>query len=160
LAFHGSTRQCVSCYAASKDRDCVGCGRRIRSAALRCKPCRRKAIPDEKRKAQEISWVNARRARKVAAEVAGPVPHEVYAAIRAEGPCVYCGADADTADHITPLARGGHEHEDNLVPCCKSCNSSKGTRLLTEWSPDRVLRAAAGSAKVAIAYDLLVAPGA
>jgi 5-methylcytosine-specific restriction endonuclease McrA len=95
---------------------------------------------------------NARRARKRAAEVAGPVPASVYAAIRAEGPCVYCGAPADTVEHITPLARGGWECPDNLVPACASCNSSKGPKLLTEWMPDRVAYAVRISSKVAAVY--------
>lgn len=48
--------------------------------------------------------------------------------------CGYCLTNkADTADHIIPLARGGTNHEGNLAPCCRSCNSSKGARLLIEW---------------------------
>lgn len=153
--FRGTTRQCLSCYAQSRAHDCVDCGTPIRSLHLRCRPCRRKAVPSEKLKAQEIAWEHARRARKQAAEVAGPVAPEVYEAIRNEGTCVYCGGHANTVDHVQPLDRGGWEHESNLVPACKSCNSSKGASLLTEWFPDRVLRAAAISPKVAAVYERL-----
>ncbi|MFF4403599.1 HNH endonuclease [Streptomyces sp. NPDC001404] len=127
----------------------------MRSIHLRCKPCRRRAIPADQLRMQEIAWTNARRARKAAAEIAGPVPAEVYAEIRESGPCVYCGSSANTVDHITPLARGGWEHEINLVPACRSCNSSKGTRLLSEWDPRRVVRAVAVSYKVAAVYGTL-----
>ena len=102
-------------------------------------------------------WGNARRARKLAAEVAGPVPAEVYATIRASGPCVYCGTEATTVDHVRPLARGGWEHESNLVPACMSCNCSKNVSLLTAWRPDRVAYGVAHSLKVASEYMALLA---
>ena len=47
--------------------------------------------------------------------------------------CVYCGDEGKTLDHVIPLFRGGSDTEDNLVVACKSCNSSKGTKLLDEW---------------------------
>ena len=48
--------------------------------------------------------------------------------------CVYCGADDDlTIDHITPQSRGGGHGIDNLVTACRSCNSSKGSKTITEW---------------------------
>lgn len=43
-------------------------------------------------------------------------------------PCHWCGAPADTADHLTPKAKGGTDHPDNLVPACRSCNSSRRDR--------------------------------
>ena len=57
------------------------------------------------------------------------------------GRCYYCGVQTlpfstFTIDHKRPLARGGDHHIMNLVPACKSCNSSKGARLLIdEWLP-------------------------
>jgi len=48
-------------------------------------------------------------------------------------PCAYCSATPTSVDHVVPLSRGGTHWEGNLVPACKRCNSSKGTRLLTEW---------------------------
>lgn len=48
--------------------------------------------------------------------------------------CIYCREHlADTVDHVIPLVRGGSNYEGNLVPACRSCNSSKQDRLLTEW---------------------------
>lgn len=100
---------------------------------------------------------NARRARKRAAEVTGPVPLEVYEAVLASGSCVYCSQLADTIDHVTPLARGGHEAEYNLVPCCGPCNSRKGAKLLSEWDQGRVAHGLAHSVKVAEQFALQAA---
>lgn len=51
------------------------------------------------------------------------------------GRCVYCGTTPKklTMDHVVPLSRGGHHSPLNIVPACKSCNSSKGAKLLHEW---------------------------
>lgn len=55
--------------------------------------------------------------------------------------CVYCGGEAHHADHLYPKARGGHDHLENLVPACNSCNSSKHNKLLTEWDMNKVRHA-------------------
>jgi 5-methylcytosine-specific restriction endonuclease McrA len=102
--------------------------------------------------AQEKARRKTRRARKKAAAVAGPVSPIVYAEIRAEGECVYCGGPSEMVEHITPLARGGLEHLDNLVPACGPCNLNKGDKLLREWRPDRVAYGVRVSLKVAAAY--------
>lgn len=48
--------------------------------------------------------------------------------------CAYCGTrSGDTVDHVVPLVRGGTNYEGNLAPACRSCNSAKCGRLLTEW---------------------------
>ena len=47
--------------------------------------------------------------------------------------CAYCGADADTLDHVRPLARGGVTARENLVPACSSCNLAKGHADAMEW---------------------------
>jgi 5-methylcytosine-specific restriction endonuclease McrA len=45
--------------------------------------------------------------------------------------CAYCfDVCAPTLDHVVPISRGGDHTADNVVPACKSCNSSKGTRSL------------------------------
>lgn len=54
--------------------------------------------------------------------------------------CQYCRTKLDsktaTVDHVIPLARFKSKKEantwDNLVACCKSCNSKKGGRTPTE----------------------------
>lgn len=51
--------------------------------------------------------------------------------------CLYCGDNIKlTYDHVIPLSRGGDTSISNCVIACKSCNSSKGAKLLfLEWTP-------------------------
>ena len=47
--------------------------------------------------------------------------------------CVYCGREAETWDHLVGLVKDsqlrGYGHQiGNLVPCCKNCNSKKGSK--------------------------------
>lgn len=47
--------------------------------------------------------------------------------------CVYCGEPATEGDHLVPLARGGKHCRENIVPACKKCNCSKGTKSADEY---------------------------
>lgn len=49
--------------------------------------------------------------------------------------CAYCGEymSSPTKDHIKPLNGGGALSRDNVVPCCKSCNSSKKDNEMLTW---------------------------
>lgn len=48
--------------------------------------------------------------------------------------CAYCGSPHRlTFDHVMPLARGGEHTIANIVPACRSCNSSKKDRTPEEW---------------------------
>lgn len=49
------------------------------------------------------------------------------------GLCAYCTARATCLDHVTPISRGGTNAIANLVPACRSCNSSKRDRTLLEF---------------------------
>jgi len=51
----------------------------------------------------------------------------------ADAVCLGCGSHADSVDHITPLSRGGSHGVGNLAPMCRTCNSSKGAKTITEW---------------------------
>lgn len=55
----------------------------------------------------------------------------------ASGLCYYCGQKFAyselTMDHVLPLARGGRSTRDNLVPCCKECNTLKKSMMPIEW---------------------------
>lgn len=47
--------------------------------------------------------------------------------------CVYCESVAETWDHLVGLVKNaelrGYGHQiGNLVPCCRNCNASKGSR--------------------------------
>ena len=51
--------------------------------------------------------------------------------------CTYCGSDDDhmCVDHVTPMAKGGPNTRDNLVPSCRTCNASKHLGgHPTQWS--------------------------
>ncbi|MEN8135746.1 MAG: HNH endonuclease [Thermodesulfobacteriota bacterium] len=53
------------------------------------------------------------------------------------GRCYYCGIQTQpaklTMDHVVPLTRGGISSKNNLVACCKECNTKKKTMLPQEW---------------------------
>ena len=52
--------------------------------------------------------------------------------------CVYCGSKENlTIDHLFPRIKGGTDNVENLVCCCKSCNSSKGKKDLMAWFNER-----------------------
>jgi 5-methylcytosine-specific restriction endonuclease McrA len=44
--------------------------------------------------------------------------------------CQYCGAHADSIDHVTPRSRGGGHTWDNVVAACRPCNVRKRDRFL------------------------------
>ena len=53
--------------------------------------------------------------------------------------CVFCQSDARTIDHLNGLVSKskftGHGHViGNLVPCCESCNQSKGNKPWREFA--------------------------
>ena len=57
------------------------------------------------------------------------------------GCCAYCLKPANTMDHLHPISRGGGEERGNVVPACKSCNSSKRDLTLLEllMRPNRLV---------------------
>ncbi|MGE3619314.1 MAG: HNH endonuclease [Acidimicrobiia bacterium] len=46
--------------------------------------------------------------------------------------CQYCGAVADSIDHVVPRSRGGAHAWENVVAACRPCNVDKRDRLLHE----------------------------
>jgi len=51
--------------------------------------------------------------------------------------CAYCGKSLKnlTQDHFIPLKDGGGYDVNNIIPCCKSCNSSKQSQNFFLWYP-------------------------
>lgn len=111
-----------------------------------CWPC---TSPTVGSRFSGISASKIRRLRRTANGTVAALPDAVYAEVRASGPCVYCNAPSEAADHVWALARGGPDLRENLVPICAPCNRSKKDRLLTEWDDVRVAHAAAIAVEVA-----------
>ena len=49
--------------------------------------------------------------------------------------CAYCSSKSKrlTLDHVVASSQGGMNSSLNLVPACAKCNSSKGSKNLTDW---------------------------
>lgn len=46
--------------------------------------------------------------------------------------CQYCGARAESVDHVVPRSRGGKHSWENVVAACRKCNARKMNRLPSE----------------------------
>ena len=68
------------------------------------------------------------------------------AVVERDGPlCAYCMVPTvveppagkahleRTLDHVVPLSAGGNDELDNVVLCCRSCNSRKGARPVRQY---------------------------
>ena len=89
------------------------------------------------------------RARKHKTTADGHTLPELHAYWKSQGidpkRCTYCDAwyrqwkhdwKTSVGDHVVPITKGGDDVMENLVPCCFSCNASKGNRILyEEWTP-------------------------
>lgn len=74
-------------------------------------------------------------AKQTVKERISPNKHNI--AIRDNFACQYCGANLDededqTLDHVIPVCKGGKDAWDNLVLCCRECNTFKGSKDLSE----------------------------
>ncbi len=91
-----------------------------------------------------------RRARKKGAPINDLTPAQwKYRLEEFNYHCAYCLAplvpEHTTQDHMKPLSRGGSHTLDNIVPACRSCNSSKRDKTLLEffgWMNGRPIRQA------------------
>lgn len=127
---------CQECRRASRKMDCETCGRRIPGRAKRycSKQCANRR-PDRRMVRHATDARTARSLRL--ADAPGLNRHQIGKLLRSwrsqSRVCTYCDRPADTVDHVVPLVRGGTNHEGNLTPCCKQCNSSKAGWLVIEW---------------------------
>ncbi|MGH9169287.1 MAG: HNH endonuclease [Acidimicrobiales bacterium] len=102
------------------------------------------------------------------------VPHQTRVAVtrrsvfvRDGHSCQYCGAQAENIDHVVPRSRGGTHSWENVVACCRRCNTRKEDRLLEETTlrlarqpraPRSRLWLLAASGEVRVEWEPYVAP--
>ncbi|MGX8904241.1 HNH endonuclease [Streptomyces netropsis] len=69
------------------------------------------------------------------------------AALEANGGCcTYCSSGvAEGIDHVIPTSEGGRDDVTNIVPACRSCNSSKRDRTVRQWKRDIHARPSRGA---------------
>ncbi|MFL6165405.1 MAG: HNH endonuclease [Ornithinibacter sp.] len=70
------------------------------------------------------------------AQVAHDLTAAQWAALQlAWGGCAYCGATEQSLqrDCVLPISRGGRYTLGNVVPACRSCNTSKCNDEVTAW---------------------------
>ena len=78
----------------------------------------------------------ARRRKRRMDRVEHDLTDAQWAALRAAwGGCAYCGVTSEPLqrDCVLALSRGGRYTLDNIVPACRSCNTSKCNEEVTTW---------------------------
>lgn len=55
--------------------------------------------------------------------------------------CAYCGENSEelTKDHFVALSNGGEFSINNIIPCCRSCNSIKRNSDFFDWYPRQLI---------------------
>lgn len=86
----------------------------------------------------ELSPEAEKEIRELYDEVENKFGVAILGADKKDNKCAYCGQPANTTDHIHPLVNGSIASGDiteiyNLLPCCASCNSSKGGESFITW---------------------------
>jgi hypothetical protein len=137
----GHAATCLECRALETQSKralivCEVCGR-PRDPHHSKRFCSRKCAAENRARSIPTEWTAKTRRRYREAVTPGLSSGELRALARryieTGAVCAYCPAPATTVDHVFPMSRGGTSHEGNIVPCCKSCNSSKADLLLIEW---------------------------
>lgn len=96
------------------------------------------------RKSNPASTRTSKR-RRAYRELTGTISERDWSRLvaRHRGQCAYCGGSGEmTMDHVVPLSRGGTNTIGNVLPACRSCNSSKHMKLLVEWRARKAAMAA------------------
>jgi len=78
----------------------------------------------------------ARRRKRRMARVEHDLTDEQWSALQAAwGGCAYCGVTGEPLerDCVLALSRGGRYTLDNVVPACRSCNTSKCNNEVSGW---------------------------
>lgn len=110
------TRRAICLMLAEKVELLHGSGRRVRSERLAL---------DEPSVVRLNRYVNVPYPKHRSPNRRGVLTRDGHA-------CQYCGAAAETVDHVVPRSRGGTHSWDNVVAACRRCNGGKRDRLLGE----------------------------
>lgn len=76
-----------------------------------------------------------RRKRRLGSKIQDLTPVQWAEIKQAWGGCAYCGSIGVPLqkDCVVPISRGGRYTIDNVVPACRSCNTSKCDHEVTGW---------------------------
>lgn len=116
-----------------------------RTDYLRSTQKRRTAYTRQWRKLNPASTRNSKYKRRLR-EASGVISERDWERTlnRFNRACAYCGCKGEiTLDHVVPLSRGGTNTVGNILPACRSCNSSKHAHFISEWKFIRRCRAVA-----------------
>lgn len=100
----------------------------------------RKAIAKSSAHRRRVRDAGKANVRQAVVDAGSVTPTDIMSLyVKAQNRCVYCArrTRSFTIDHVTPISRGGLHTTDNLIPCCKSCNSSKGAKVEADWLFDK-----------------------
>ena len=152
-------RKCRSCYGKEKYKEthkreekfCAKCGKGLRKFTKleKCRSCRNKerywsdpeyrkkictqnTINNKKEVAREKKRLALIRRRAKAKKLESSLTFEEWNEIveRFDHRCAYCGEKKKIEkDHIIPVSKGGPTTKENIVPCCRTCNSKKNNSV-------------------------------
>jgi 5-methylcytosine-specific restriction endonuclease McrA len=110
----------------------------------------RKYYEEHKEEANQRSFIGKIKRRQMNIEGSHTFLEWIELIKKHDNKCYYCGVCMTkkmeerqrTRDHIIPISRGGRDDMSNIVPACRSCNSSKGNKTLEEWKGVTVIETA------------------
>ena len=100
--------------------------------AKTCKDCFRVYNASPKGRAV-VEKSHAKRAALLEAQSTGVPVIEADIVAECGDRCFYCSGPYHALDHLWPISKEGPHDPANLVPACKSCNSSKGRKHLLDF---------------------------
>ncbi len=138
--FSNGTRRCVFCGQIKKLEDFPKNGKDANGkTAYRqdCKVCYNIRRNENRNKKKHSDFIGGQKRR---GEAEPRLSHQEWKEVMLffGGECAYCGCTPRrnqrlTRDHLEPVSKGGTTTQDNIVPACSSCNSSKGAEDFKEW---------------------------
>ena len=100
---------------------------------LRIKALQFKSTESIKRLREKVANFEATESLPTARAARAPLSDDVKLLVWARdgGKCIKCGRAGELHfDHVVPVSKGGGDHAENIQLLCRSCNLSKGGRLV------------------------------